>query len=329
VHKNTVRRRRAVLGLLVALSLVLLSASLGHSSGGPLGAVQSGFLELFTPIEDGVNVLLTPVRDAIHAVDDVIHAAHQRDQYRAQDRRLLAENAALEAGRRELLALRRQFTLDKQLGLTSYDQVVAQVSDEAPSVWYAHVTIDAGSGAGIRTGDVVIDGDGLVGRVSTVSGDAAEVTLLTDASFAVDARDAVSGVWGIAEPPSGSSSQLVLDFPSGASVAVGDSIVTAGTGPSQFPPNIPIGAVTSVDRATQTITITPYANVRQLEDVEVLTHPQEHPNVVTAPTRSDHRTRGGATGASGATGVTGATGATGTSPTQSSALGGAQGRGKG
>jgi len=118
----------------------------------------------------------------------------------------------------------------------------------------------------------VIDGDGLVGRVSTLSAGAAEVTLLTDASFAVDARDAASGVWGIAEPAAGST-QLVLDFPSGSDVAVGDSIVTAGTGPSRFPPNIPIGRVTAVNRTTQTITITPYANVRQLEEVQVLTHP--------------------------------------------------------
>jgi len=295
VYKKTVRRRRAVLGLLVVLSLILLSASLGSSSGGPLGAIQSGFLDVFTPIEDGANVLLTPVRDAIHAVDDVVHAAHERNVYRAENRKLLAQNAALEADRRELLQLRAQFTLDQELGLTSYDQVVAQVTDEAPSVWYSHITIDAGSDAGIRTGDVVIDGDGLVGHVTTVGADAAEVTLLTDASFAVDARDSATGVWGLAEPAPGGSSELVLDFPSGVNVSVGDSIVTAGTGPSQFPPNIPIGRVASIDRSTQTITLTPYANVRQLEDVQVLTHPkQQHGAIATV-----EHPQGQATGTAG------------------------------
>jgi len=274
VYKKTVRRRRATLGLLVVLSLILLSASLGSgASGGPLGAVQAGFLDIFTPIEDGANTLLTPVRDVIHAADDVVNAAHQRDVYRTENRRLVAQNAALEAGRRELRQLRSQLTLDTELGMASYDQVVAQVSDESPSVWYSHVTIDAGSDSGIRTGDVVIDGDGLVGRVSMTAAGAAEVTLLTDASFAVDARDAATGVWGIAEPPAGGSSGLVLAFPSGSDVAVGDSIVTAGTGPSVFPPDIPIGRVTAIDHTTQTITLAPYANVRQLEDVQVLTHP--------------------------------------------------------
>jgi rod shape-determining protein MreC len=304
VYKKTVRRRRATLGLLVVLSLILLSASLGAgASGGLLGDVQAGFLDIFTPIEDGANTLLTPVRDVIHAADDVVHAAHERDVYHAENRRLVAENAALEADRRELLQLRGEFTLDGELGVASYDQVVAQVSDEAPSVWYSHVTIDAGSDAGIRTGDVVIDGDGLVGRVSTTAADAAEVTLLTDASFAVDVRDAATSVWGIAEPAAGGSNDLQFDFPSGANVAVGDSIVTAGTGPSIFPPDIPIGRVTGIDRTTQTITIAPYVNVRQLEQVEVLTHPKAGRGALAAAKPS--RGTSGQTGSTQHSGLTG------------------------
>ena len=162
------------------------------------------------------------------------------------------------------------------------------------------MTIDAGSDAGIRSGDIVIDADGLVGRVSTTAAGAAEVTLLTDASFAVDARDAVSGVWGIVEPATGGANDLLLNFPSGANVAVGDSIVTAGTGPSLFPPNIPIGAVANIDRATQTITIAPYANVRQLEDVQVITHPRGAHSFIAAA--KPPRGTTGKTGSSGGSG---------------------------
>ena len=299
MYKKTVRRRRATLGLLVVLSLILLSASIGSGSpGGPLGAIQAGFLDIFTPIEDGANILLTPVHDLIRGVDNVANASHERDVYHAENRRLLAQNAALEADRRELQQLRSQFTLDRELGLASYQQVVAQVSDEAPSVWYSHVTIDAGGDAGIRSGDVVIDGDGLVGRVSAVAGAAAEVTLLTDASFAVDARDAGSGVWGIVEPAAGGGNDLVLDFASGSNIAVGDSIVTAGTGRSQFPPDIPIGRVASIDPTTQTIVVSPYANVRQLEDVLVLTHPKASAGAAATAARPPRQS----------TGVTGTTG---------------------
>ena len=299
VYRKTIRRRRATLGLLVALSLILLSASIGSgASGGPIGAVQAGFLDIFTPIEDGANILLTPVRDVINGIGDVADASHERDRYHAENRRLLAQNAALEADRRQLRQLQGQLTIDRELGVTSYAQVVAQVSEEAPSVWYSHVTIDAGSDAGIRTGDVVIDGDGLVGRVATVAAGAAEVTLLTDATFAVDARDAATGVWGVAEPSAGgTANELVLGFPSGSDVSVGDSIVTAGTGPSVFPPDIPIGRVTSIDRTTQTIALAPYASVRQLEDVQVLTHPKAESSATAAAVV--HRGRSNSTGATG------------------------------
>jgi len=275
VHRKTIRRRRAVLALLVLLSLLLLSASLGASSpGGPLNAIQVGFLDIFTPVQRGVSIVLTPVRDVVNAVGDVVHAVGERNEYRAENRRLVAENAQLEYDRRQYLQLRGMFTLDQHLGLASFDQVTAQVSGESPSVWYSHVTIDAGSSSGIRTGDVVVDGDGLVGRVTALADDAAVVTLLTDPSSAVAARDARSGAWGIAEPAPGSTSELLLAFPSSLDVAPGDLVVTAGTtaqGRSLFPANIPIGRVATVKRASQTITLEPQANVRQLEDVQVLT----------------------------------------------------------
>ena len=281
MYDKTVRRRRAVLGLLVALSVILLSAFLGASSSGALGSIQAGFLDVFAPIEKGASEALTPVRDLIGSINDVFNAVGQRNTLRNQNTALLAQNAQLQADRRHYLELEKLFALDTELGSSSYDEVTAQVISESPSVWYSHVTISAGSADGVRVGEVVIDGDGLVGRVTTVAPDAAEVTLITDASSAVAARDAASGAWGIVEPASGSTNQLVLDFPSSVqAVAAGDLIVTAGTtanGQSLFPPDIPIGHVTSVDASSGDISIEPNANVKQLEYVQVLTHPKRQP----------------------------------------------------
>lgn len=282
MHDKTVRRRRAVLGLFVALSIILLSAFFGASSGGVLGSLQSGFLDVFSPIQQGASTLLTPVRDVIGSIDDVVHATSQRDEYRHENHVLLAQNASLQADRRHYLELSKLFTLDQRLNVSSYAQITAQVINESPSVWYAHVTISAGSSSGVHDNDVVIDGDGLVGRVSTVSNDAAEVTLITDSTSAVAARDAESGVWGIVQAAAGSSNQLLLGFPSGPQVSVNDLVVTAGTTPhgtSEFPPDIPIGRVTSIDSSTGDISVEPNANVKQLEDVQVLTQPERHSTV--------------------------------------------------
>ncbi len=257
----------------MTLSVILLSASLGSSSGGLPGRLQSGFLDLFAPVKDGVSVLLTPVRDVVNGINDVVHATTQRDEYRAENRRLLAQNASLQADRRQYLQLRKLFTLDTRLAVPTGAAVTAQVTGESPSIWYSHVMIGAGTSSGVHLGDVVIDGDGLVGRITTVASDAAEVTLLTDSSSAVAARDARTGTWGIVEPAAGSTDQLLFEFPSSTMIAVGDLIVTAGTttqGTSLFPPDIPIARVASIDPASSTISLTPNANVKQLEDVQVL-----------------------------------------------------------
>jgi len=44
VHDKQVRRRRAVLGLLVVISLILLTAYFGESSSSPLHSVQRGIV---------------------------------------------------------------------------------------------------------------------------------------------------------------------------------------------------------------------------------------------------------------------------------------------
>ena len=49
MYDKTVRRRRAVLGLLVACSLILLTAYFGETGGGALHSVQRGTSEILTP----------------------------------------------------------------------------------------------------------------------------------------------------------------------------------------------------------------------------------------------------------------------------------------
>ena len=63
MYDKTVRRRRAVLALLVVLSLLLLTAYFGEAPSGRLHGVQRDFLTVVSPIQDGANKALKPVRD--------------------------------------------------------------------------------------------------------------------------------------------------------------------------------------------------------------------------------------------------------------------------
>ena len=80
MYDKTVRRRRALLVLLVVLSLILLTAYFGEAPGGRLHSVQRGFLTVISPIQDGANKALKPVRDAFSWVGDTVHAKSERNQ---------------------------------------------------------------------------------------------------------------------------------------------------------------------------------------------------------------------------------------------------------
>ncbi len=90
--------------------------------------------------------------------------------------------------------------------------------------------IDQGSGSGVSVDDPVVDADGLVGKVTQVTPGVSQVTLITDQSSAVAARDPQAGVYGIIQAKVGDPQSLVLqDLAANANVQQGDYVVTAGT----------------------------------------------------------------------------------------------------
>ncbi len=280
MYDKTVRRRRAVLALLVVLSLILLTVYFGESSDGALHSVQRGFLTVISPIQDGANKALKPVRDLFSSIDDTLHAKSQNAQLRKQLAKARREVIAEQAEKRsyhELLAL---FHVD-QLGIADYHPVTATVVGKSPNLWYSTVDIDKGESAGVRENDPVIDEDGfLIGKVAQAASDAAVVDLITDSSMGVSARVGTSNATGIVQPKVGDPNDLLLQYlPSGAQANNGEYVVTSGTIPpsshdeSLYPPGLVIGQVTSTDEesAYKSVNVRPIANLHELDIVQVLT----------------------------------------------------------
>jgi len=227
VYDKTVRRRRAVLGLLVVLSLILLTAYFGEAPSGRLHSVQRGFLTVLSPIQDGANKALKPVRDMFGWIGDTVHAKSERAQLIKQVDKLRREviaNQSERTGYRELLAL---YHLDNQLSVSNYRPVTATVVARSPNIWYSTVTIDRGEASGIHVNDPVINGEGLVGKVTQVASDGAQVSLITDSSVGVSARIGSSNATGIVQPKVGDPNDLLLQYlPANAQANRGDYVVT-------------------------------------------------------------------------------------------------------
>jgi rod shape-determining protein MreC len=278
MYDKTVRRRRAVLVLLVVLSLLLLTAYFGEAPGGRLHAVQRGFLTVVSPIQEGANKALKPVRDLVGWFGDTLHAKGQRNELRKQVDQLRHEQVADQAEKRSYRELLSMFHLDNQLSVANYHPVTATVVSTTPNIWYLTVTIDKGESDGVRLNDPVINGEGLVGRVTLVASNGAQVSLVTDSTMGVSARIGTSPATGIVQPKVGDPSTLLLQYlPANTQANPGENVVTSGTvAPplgSLYPPGIPIGQVISVNEesAFKSVNVRPYANLHNLDLVQVLT----------------------------------------------------------
>jgi rod shape-determining protein MreC len=275
---KTVRRRRVVLGLLVACSLILLTASFG-GDGGAVGSVQRGFSEVLNPVQEGASRALKPVRDLFGWFGDTFAAKGDLKEVTAERDRLRDEVLRYQDAASENEVLRRQLNLNRSLGIEDYRPIGARVFAQSSTLWYATVKIDKGSSNGLRDGMPVIDDEGLVGTISQTTRTASVVTLITDHTSGVSARTTSGRVPGVVLPSSaGNPGSLILSLTGAGKISVGDRVVTRGTVesryPSLFPEGLPIGTVTAVDDPgsdTQEVRLKPFADLRRLDDVQVLT----------------------------------------------------------
>ncbi len=275
MYRKQVRRRRAVLALLVISSFVLLTATYAQTTGG----FQRGVSTVFGPLQDVADRALKPARDLVNWVDETFDARGENDRLRTQVQQLRRQVAGGEAALQENAQLRKLAGLRADIP-SGYDTVTGRVIARSPTIWYSSVTIDVGTGDGVRLDDPVINGDGLVGSVASVTGSTAQVRLITDPQSAVTGKVVPSGVQGVIRPEIGNPEDLSIDFlDSSKRVGKGQTVVTAGWRgqglSSRFPPNIPVGQITEASiaeqEASQTVHMRPFADMRQLELLQVLT----------------------------------------------------------
>jgi rod shape-determining protein MreC len=287
VHDKVVRRRRAVLGLLVLVCVILLTAYFGESPSSPLHSVQRGIVAVVSPIQDGASKALSPVRDVSDWVSTTLRAKSENGQLERQVQRLTVLNAQYKQAFIENPQLRREIKLDQNIGAANYRPVAASVISRDPSLWYQQVEINAGSGDGIKAGDPVLADGALVGKVLQVTGSSAIVVLITDHTVSVAAEvQNATGDTGVLSPAVGNPDELLFqDLPNRAQIAADQLVVTAGfkdpVDPSQpgslYPPGIPIGRVTAFSQNELLnhgqVPVTPLASIRRFTSVQVLTKP--------------------------------------------------------
>jgi rod shape-determining protein MreC len=132
--------------------------------------------------------------------------------------------------------------------LDSYEErseervLVAEILSVDLEHYRQRFVINRGSADGVYVGQPLLDADGVVGQIESVSVMTAEALLITDADHAVPVAIERNGLRTIAEG-TGDSSQLRLPYlTNSADVVEGDLIVTSGLG-DVFPAGRPVGVI--------------------------------------------------------------------------------------
>jgi rod shape-determining protein MreC len=256
--------------ILCLLSIALMTVWAREGATGPLHKVKSGVETVLMPIKTAGAVISTPFRAVGDFFADITTDASTVAQLRAQNEELQSQIVRMEEYMQENKRLSAMLELKEAYSLES---VGARVISTSTDSWNRTITINKGSITGLTVGMPVVNANGLVGQIESVSPYSSVVRLITDEKSGVAAFLQPNRAEGIL---SGSvDGILYLQFIALAtSVEPGDPVITSGAG-GVYPKGIPIGEVATVEYTDsdvyKTITVKTIARVSTYEEVLVVT----------------------------------------------------------
>ncbi len=277
--RKTAAQRQAVLAVLLLVSVAMLTWYYREPVGGLLHSTQRGGLVVISPLESGTSRLFEPLLDAYHWATGIFSAQSENAQLRQEVDQLRNQVISQKEAESENQRLRQMLGFVNQpFYPRDYKTVPARVIGRSASSWNATITINRGSGDGISMGQTVVSGQGLVGQVSAVAANSAQVLMIIDHNSHVEAKLQTDQAAGAMGTVIGSiNGELDMDFvDKNEKVSKNDVVVTSGSG-KLFVKGIPIGVVDQVSDQEidyfKRISVTSFVDFNRLEEVMVLIPP--------------------------------------------------------
>lgn len=255
----------------ILLSLVVLVAS--AASGGSGNFVSRFFTSVYTAVERPLSGVAGGISENVSGLFSYKELQAENEQLKEENQKLKEQVTDLSLSANELKELKE---LSKALNYKGAGGAGSMVSADVVSMdgtnWMNIFTINAGTEEGIQEDDVVICGDGLVGRVQSAGKGWSKVVSIIDESSRITFK--VSGNLKMIGVVEGSADGILSGFmlDSKAKVSEGDQLVTSGMG--LFPAGIEIGRITKVrydsDEQLQYVNIKPSVQFNSLQKVSVI-----------------------------------------------------------
>lgn len=258
-----------IVGIVVALCLVIV---ISYTTAGGNTVVGRGVQQVVSTVQKPLSVVTGTVRDTISGLISFKKIQRENERLKKENEALRNENKDLRLTSQELSQLEKLSAAFNYEPYKSGGKAVAgNIIAIDMSKPYIVFTINAGTEKGIKKGDVVVDGNGLVGKINQAgSGWAKVISVLSDGnniSFKTLRDPKITGVLA------GDGKDRLEGYLMGENSRImkGDTLITTGIG--VYPMGIEIGKVKKVaydeNRQLKTVEVTPSVNFKNMQKVAV------------------------------------------------------------
>ena len=257
---KSLAHRFAYMGLVAGAFALML---LGKADTIMVERLRVHVTDALSPVMDAISRPAATLSRGIDEVRQLLDLRAQNVELRDERERLLEWQALARRLEAENLALRGllHYQLPENAG-----SVTARVIADTGGVFAHSVVLNAGVRDGIRKGQAVVNGYGLVGRVTAAGARSARVLLITDLNSRIPIFIESTSTPAILAGDNSSRPRLI-HLPQGAVISPGDRVVTSGHD-GILPPRLPIGVVSAV--MDSIILIEPFVDRDRLEFVRAV-----------------------------------------------------------
>lgn len=268
--------KHLIILIIIVIILIIVIFSFTLKEDRQLNKFESLIKDTVTSIQ---KVVVYPFNFVIDKIDDYKELKNIRDKYQ----QLLPEVSRLDSLKTENIELRKQLeSMKKELAidytLNEYAFLNATVINRNVGHWYNTITVDKGSYNGVTEDMAVVNSQGLIGRVTSVTTFTSDIRLITtndtNNKISITISNGENKVNGLVNKYNYQTGYLEVEGVSNTElVSVGDYVYTSGLG-QIFPSGILLGTVAEITTdeydLAKIIDVLPIANFDDINYVAIL-----------------------------------------------------------
>ncbi|MEL7564712.1 MAG: rod shape-determining protein MreC [Dehalobacterium sp.] len=271
----TVWKKGKWLFLIVLIIILLTFAYHTGMERNNLTFLEIWIRDILAPLESGAMTVLNGTKGVVGYFTGYDDLLAEKGELKKEVADLKEKVNSLQEAQLENARLHKLLVMKESME-PEWQMVSAKVIARDTGNWYHSIIINRGMSDGLEKDMVVINYDGLVGRIISVTNNTAEVLLLVDREGAVGCIVQLSRTPGVIEGQGSKELLRMIHFPHDADIKENQNVLTSGLG-GIFPAGLRIGYITEIkveaNGLMKQAEIKPFVDFDRLEEVLVLTKP--------------------------------------------------------